>query len=179
MALEQKLKERALAGKQLAAGLKKYRYPLLIAVVGLGLLLIPSGEQKAVSAPADPVVVQSMPDADMERRLESILQCISGAGQVRVMLTVKHEGVTTYQSDSEVTKSSDTTNTRTQTVFRTDGSYQQSPLITKVSAPEYLGALVVCGGGDDPGVRLKVVRAVCALTGLGSDQVTVLKMDGL
>ena len=40
-------------------------------------------------------------------------------------------------------------------------------------APQFRGALVVCAGGDDPGVRLQVIRAVSALTGLGSDCITV------
>jgi stage III sporulation protein AG len=95
------------------------------------------------------------------------------------MLTRKDEGQTSYQSDSEITQSADSTNTRSQTVFRSDGGYQQAPLVTKVSAPEYLGALIVCSGGEDPAVRLQLVKAVCSLTGLGSDRVTVLKMEGL
>ena len=179
MGMEQKLKERLPGLKRRISGLKSYSLPLLLAAVCMILLLIPTRGEKAASAPAEVVTEQSNVKADTEQRLEDILRCVSGAGRVRVMLTVKHEGVTSYQSDSEVTKSSDATNTKTQTVFRSDGSYQQSPLVTQITAPEYLGALVVCSGGDDPGVRLKVVRAVCSLTGLGSDQVTVLKMEGL
>lgn len=38
------------------------------------------------------------------------------------------------------------------------------------------GAVVVCAGGGDAGVRLEVTRAVSAYTGLGSDRITVIKM---
>ena len=179
MALEQKLNRQGKTRKKLLSLLKKYRYPLLIAALGAVLLLIPTAEKQAASAPVEISLPQSEQDADTERRLEEILRCVSGAGSVRVMLTRKDEGETSYQSDRETTHTADTTNTRTQTVFCSDGSYRQTPLVTKVTAPEYLGALIVCTGGDDPAVRLQLVKAVCSLTGLGSDRVTVLKMEGL
>lgn len=39
-----------------------------------------------------------------------------------------------------------------------------------------MGAAVVCDGADSPQVRLAVVEAVSAYTGLGSDKITVLTM---
>ena len=63
--------------------------------------------------------------------------------------------------------------------IRSDEGYRQMPLVTKVTAPECLGALIVCSGGDDPEVKLRIVNAVCSLTGLGSDRVTILKMEGI
>lgn len=38
------------------------------------------------------------------------------------------------------------------------------------------GAVIVCRGAGDPGVRLNVTNAVAAYTGLGSDKITVMKM---
>ena len=40
-------------------------------------------------------------------------------------------------------------------------------------SPQYQGALVVCSGGGNPSVRLQVVEAVSALTGLGADHISV------
>jgi stage III sporulation protein AG len=45
-----------------------------------------------------------------------------------------------------------------------------------VLAPQYLGAIVVCQGADRSDVRLAIVEAVSALTGLGADKISVLKM---
>ena len=59
----------------------------------------------------------------------------------------------------------------TVTLGRGSGSQEVVPIQTV--APQFRGALVVCPGGDDPGVRLQVIRAVSALTGLGSDCITV------
>ena len=39
------------------------------------------------------------------------------------------------------------------------------------------GAVVVCTGADSPEVRLGVTQAVAAYTGLGSDKITILKME--
>ena len=63
----------------------------------------------------------------------------------------------------------------TVTLGRGSGSQEVVPLQTV--APQFRGALVVCAGGDDPGVRLQVIRAVSALTGLGSDCITVCQGD--
>jgi len=179
MALEQKLNRGTFEIKTVLALLKKYRYALWVAALGFILLMLPMKEEQTVSAPAETIPQQTESSEDMERRLEDILHCVSGAGRVRVMLTWKDDGQTSYQYDSEIVQSADTTNTRSETVFRSDEGYRQSPLVTKVTAPECLGALIVCTGGDDPTVRLRIVDAVCSLTGLGSDRVTVLKMDGL
>lgn len=52
--------------------------------------------------------------------------------------------------------------------------------IRGVGAAEVLlsgsGAVVVCQGADQPSVRLDVTNAVAAYTGLGSDQISVIKM---
>lgn len=45
-----------------------------------------------------------------------------------------------------------------------------------MTAPTYQGAIVVCQGADDPGVKLALVQAVASVTGLGTDQITVVKM---
>lgn len=38
------------------------------------------------------------------------------------------------------------------------------------------GAVVVCAGGEDAAVRLEVTNAVSAYTGLGCDQIRVMKL---
>ncbi|MBR6114223.1 MAG: hypothetical protein IKQ10_03480 [Oscillospiraceae bacterium] len=40
----------------------------------------------------------------------------------------------------------------------------------------YAGAVVVCPGASDPGVRLRIVETVGAFTGLGSNHIVVQKM---
>ena len=87
------------------------------------------------------------------------------------MLTVKHEGSVEYQTDHEKRKDGDREEIRTQTVFGEDNA-----LVTRRTSPEYLGAVIVAQGGDNPRVCLDLVRAMCSLTGLTSNKITVLKM---
>ena len=42
--------------------------------------------------------------------------------------------------------------------------------------PQFQGALIVSEGADNAQVRWSIVCAVSALTGLGSDKITVVKM---
>ena len=44
--------------------------------------------------------------------------------------------------------------------------------------PAFLGALVVSNGGGDPQVKLDLLQAVKALTGLGSDQISICERSG-
>jgi stage III sporulation protein AG len=62
------------------------------------------------------------------------------------------------------------------TVIITDSSRNESGLIRQVNPPVYLGAIVLCQGGDRPSVRLAIVDAVSKVTGLGADRISVLKM---
>lgn len=39
------------------------------------------------------------------------------------------------------------------------------------------GAVVVCDGAENAGVRLDILRAIGSYTGFGSDRITVLKMS--
>ena len=49
-------------------------------------------------------------------------------------------------------------------------------MITQVIPASYMGAIVVCQGGDRPSVKLAIVKAVSDVTGLTSDKISVLKM---
>ena len=40
------------------------------------------------------------------------------------------------------------------------------------------GAVVIAEGADRPAVKLNLIQAVSSLTGLGMDQITVIKMRG-
>ena len=154
--------------KELWTKIEKYKYPLLVLALGLMLACFPrSGQQQEEPAQAaDPVTV-TIGQESMDARLESLLSQIDGAGQVRVMLTLSAGEETVYQSDTDSQRSS--------TVLYDVGSSEEA-LVRQVLPEVYLGAVVVCQGADDARVRLAVVQAVSALTGLGADQICVIKM---
>ena len=154
--------------------LNRLKYPGMILIVGMALLLIPcrkDGTAQRVQEKDSAAVPED--HEDWEARLEKILT-------VRVMLTLEQGSQTVYQQDRELGTDQDEAGKnrreRTETVILSRGGSSQEALVTQVMGPRFRGALIVCSGGDDPGVRLAVVQAVCSVTGLGADQVTVLKM---
>ena len=146
---------------------QKYRYLAIILLFGIILMAIPSNEEKA--DPAEPSVVQQ---ESMEDKLSRILGKIQGAGKVEVLLTEDAGAETLYQTDTEKRESS----FRETTVVISDSSRQEEGLIRQVIPPTYLGAVVICQGGDKPVVKLAILEAVMKATGLRSNQISVLKM---
>ena len=144
----------------------KYKYLVLILLLGIGLMLIPSGNKKAEeSAAAQQVPIQTASLAD---ELEDILSNIKGAGRVQVMLTVKNGEQTIYQTDIPGTDRQDT-------VIITDEDRAQNALVQQIISPTYRGAIVLCQGAENASVCLAIKEAVSKVTGLDASQISVLK----
>ena len=154
-------------GRKVKDYAKKYRYVLLVLVVGMIFMLIPSKkEDEEQVQPAEMVQTHLQPSLD--ELLADILSKIEGAGRVQVLLTKAKGEETVYQTD--------TNGTQISTVIISSQERAEEGLIMQVNPPVYLGAIVVCQGADSPSVRLAVVEAVSDVTGLGSDRISVLKM---
>lgn len=145
----------------------KYKFVILILLVGIGLMLIPDGKNEEKSS--ETVAQPSVPTQNITEELEEILTNIQGAGRVQVMLTVKSGEQTVYQTDIP---SSD----RQDTVIITDEDRAQNGLVQQVLSPVYRGAIVVCQGADSASVCLAIKEAVSKVTGLDASQISVLKM---
>lgn len=166
--------------------LKKLKYPLLVLLVGVFLLLLPSGkrsESKTGAATQTTEAVQASEEdycRQEERRLAEILSKVSGAGKVEVMLTLRSGAQTVYQADQEIVSEREGDGVRSETTEKTvvlsRGSGYEEPAVVKTVYPVYLGALIVAEGADNAAVKLDLVNAVAGLTGLGADKITVVKM---
>lgn len=168
--------------KKAVETLKKYKYAALVLVLGLALLLIPfrKGEKAQAEAPA-PVQTQPADYAQqMEERLTKMLLQIKGAGRVSVMLTLQTGEQKRYQTDTKVTNEQTSSGSQTseerKTVILSEGSAYDEAAVASVIYPQFQGALIVSEGADNAQVRWDIVSAVSALTGLGSDKITVVKM---
>lgn len=155
----------------------KYKFAALVALIGAGLLLWPSGSggtPKTAEAPQE-----TAESRDIQAEMADILGAISGVGQVKVMLTVDSDGERQLAQDTELSYSGDTRapedySRRSETVLVGSGS-GGGAVVTRTLYPTYRGALVVCQGGDRADVKLAVTEAVAALTGLSADRITVAK----
>ena len=154
---------------------ERYKYAALAALVGVGLLLIPTGKGENTQRKTAEV----LPNGPLQQQMEEILSVMSGVGQVKVLLTVDSDGerrlaqITELSYSGEVTAPEDYSR-RSETVL-VEGDGGEEAVVVRTLYPTYRGALVVCSGGDRAEVRLAVTEAVAALTGLTSDQITVAK----
>lgn len=150
---------------------QRYKYILLVIVAGILLLMIPTGEKSENKGLAESQQQIDHELQSLEQKLESILSRIQHAGRVDVMLSVKESSHKVLAYDTK--KSRD--QTEYDTVIVSQGSGVQQPVVLHEIYPTFQGALIVCGGGDNPAVKLQIVEAVRALTGLSADRISVCK----
>lgn len=160
-------------GQKLAELIKKYKYVILVVLLGIGLMLIPSRSEKTDTPP---VVSTETAKSDTAQELAHILTQIKGAGKVQVYLSCSAGEKTIYQMDTDSSTAADSSSVRSETVIITDGNRAQQTIVQQILPPTYQGAIVVCQGADDPSVRLAIVDAVSDVTGIGADRISVMKM---
>ena len=164
-------------GSKLRSLFDRYKFVLVVILAGVVLLLLPSfgGEKRGGGAVessqesgSDPFQVE-----ELERKLEQALAQIDGVGEVRVVLTLQSGPRRILAQDSQSTV--DEGRTEVTNVVISAGSGVEGTVTLQQLSPRFQGALVVCSGGGEPTVQLRLVEAVSALTGLGADKISVCK----
>lgn len=155
--------------------IKKYRYAVLVLIIGLVLMSIPSFNTQTENVVSDSNV-ETVEEPALEDKLSQILSLVNGAGRVQVILTVAAGEEVVYQTDNDETNTADSSGRNIDTVTITDANRNQNGLIRQVNSAVYQGAIVVCEGADNPTVHLAIVDAVSKITGLGTNRISVLKM---
>ena len=167
--------------KRLDGLFQQYKYVLLVILAGVVLLLLPPLWQKDGAEESGAEYTASQEEAgadstdDLERRLKEALTQIQGVGEANVILTLKSGPQKILAQDSDTSISERGTESNVSSVILSRGSGQEDAIVIQQLSPQYQGALVICSGGDDPEVRLQLVEAVSALTGLGADKISVCK----
>lgn len=159
-------------GKKIYALLEKYKFVFLVILAGIILLLLPTGKRN--TRPAQNIssaqAAELAFDVEaMEQKIEGALSQIDGAGNATVVLTVRGGPRQVLAQDGKQSEKENSVSN----VIVSKGSGLQDTVVIQQVYPQYQGALVVCPGGGNPAVRLKLVDAVSALTGLGADKISV------
>ncbi len=156
--------------------LRGLRYPLLVVLAGLILLVWPRAPTAGAREAAAPDGSEaSAYDLEaLELRLARSLSSVEGVGQAEVVLTLSALSREVL-AQNESRRGEDWERTA---VVLQGADREETTVTTQVLAPCFQGALVVCDGGGSAAVRLEVTRAVSALTGLGADRITVCARTG-
>ena len=144
-------------------------YVLLVIAVGAVLLLLPAGSRDSPESPVREEGAEFDLEA-FEKKLAQALSQVEGAGETRVVLTLDGGSRQVLARNQDRERDGAGANTVV-TVGRGSGAQEVVPIQTV--APQFRGALVVCPGGGSAQVRLRLIEAVSALTGLGSDRISV------
>lgn len=156
---------------------QRYKYALLVVAAGVVLMVLPAlgGEAKEQSPQQQSVQEVEFGTEELEGRLEEALSRMEGVGEAKVVLTLRSGPSQVLAQDTQRSIGADQSQSSQSTVVISQGSGSEEAVVLQQLSPQYQGALVVCSGGDDPAVRLRVVEAVAALTGLGADKISVSK----
>lgn len=163
----------ALKGKLVSIA-QKYKYAIVIVLIGLALIMLPLKDTSSDVVKSE--IVKEEKVISTAEELEEILSKVHNAGEVKVLLSIESGEMTVYQTDDDISNSEDNSTTQINTVLITGVDRDEHGLVRQVIPPVYKGAIVVCQGADDPKVRLAIVDAVATVTGLGADRISVLKM---
>jgi stage III sporulation protein AG len=156
--------------------LKKYRAVLLVLLVGMVLLAWPdSGGTETAANETATAQSDLFQTAQLEEKLAQTLSQVEGAGEVRVVLTLRDGPRQVLAQDGSASEGESQTTRETTTLLRSAGTGVEETVTLQELGPTYQGALVVAQGGDDPQVRLALSGAVSALTGLGTDKISICK----
>ena len=124
---------------------------------------------------------------NLERRLESALSQMSGAGDVTVMITLKSSAEKVVEKDlsvanEAVSESDSQGGKRTtqnaehgETTVYSDGGQTGEPYVSKELSPQIEGVVVIAEGGADSVVKQNITEAVQALFGIDTHKIRVLK----
>ncbi len=146
--------------------IKLYIAVAVICCILLFLMRTPS-EKKEDTPEPQPQPVQFDYKKELESELCAIVSEISGAGEAKVMLTLSGSEINVYEKDES----------------RSDGRREsetviigsKEALLSEQLRPRVLGVIVLCPGGEKPGVREKVVNAVSTVLDIPTSKVYVAK----
>jgi stage III sporulation protein AG len=126
---------------------------------------------------------------ELAKELEELLSTMEGAGQVKVMITLKassekvieKEKSSSQSSSTEVDSQGGSRNTADissseETVYTEDGSVQ-SPFVKQIIYPEIEGVVVSAQGGGNASVNKNITEAIQALFGIEAHKIKIIKMS--
>lgn len=124
----------------------------------------------------------------LEEQLKSILEKISGVGEVEVFITYEDKGRLVVEKDESFseelvqetdsnggTRTTNTTKNDRETVY---GS-EEAPYVIQEITPTVKGVLVVAEGGGNAAVKKQILETIEALFGLDTHKISIMKMEVL
>ncbi len=153
---------------------------LIVALLGIILIVISCVGEESTS---DEEATQPQSDFSeseyttvLEKRLEETVSSLYGAGRSRVMVTLECDYETVYARDGSYSKDEASSDEKSEYII-IDSEQQENGLVLKTVTPRVRGVAVLCEGGNDPYVCEQVSQMLSALLDLGSNRISVSKIQ--
>ena len=174
----------------IAEGLKKLKIGkknILLVAIAISVLLLlllsefamPDGSENV--SKEDTEVYSAQYIEKTEKELESLLENISGAGEVEVMITLEncYENVFAkgYTEKTDNKTDSQKSESEEEYIIIKNGSSNEECLVVKVYEPTVKGVAVIAQGAGSTQVKNAITQTVCALFDISSAKVSVEKMN--
>ncbi|MCD7725541.1 MAG: stage III sporulation protein AG [Clostridiales bacterium] len=124
-----------------------------------------------------------------EDKLENALSCVEGAGEVRVLITLKaseerivekdgpEEWSDTVESDAAGgSRRVEESRNEGATIYTVDENGNSVPYVVKTLPPVVEGVVVIAQGADEILVRQNIIEAIQVLFDIDMNKITVVKM---
>ncbi len=189
--------------KKLPPGLSKLfqgknstRLILILGIAGMALILLSSFLPKLSSSkPKESGQASTKLTAEeytekLEKKVTDLAESISGAGKVKVMITLENGVEYVYANSEKKTtdntqdyedgspKKSTDKGSMEQDVIVIDGQDGKQALVVTQREPTVKGVVVVCEGGGDINVKQSLTDAITTALNLKSNRVTVVQSAG-
>ncbi len=157
---------------QLIGYLKEKHSLWLIAValiLGICLMLFGSGGDGAQSVSATVGSAETSDTTDLEGKVKALCERVIGVGDVSVMITLDTLGEQLYAMDMQTSQDGERREEHSEYVTVSQGLVPTGEL-----TPRVRGIAIVCSGGDDATVQLKLTNLLCALFGISASSVSIV-----
>lgn len=138
---------------------KKRVYAVIVVIIACIFLCIPSlFSSDGSSKTNDPV--EENPAYEIERRLETILENIKGAGKVKVFIMLEDTGIKNFAENVKIFEKENELQQETTTVL--GGGNSGFPVLSQSRTPAVKGIIVTAQGAGNESVKKCIKDAVCA-----------------
>ena len=154
---------------------KKLKIIIALGIVGMLLILLSetslfTADRKEKDDYSYDVYISSL-----EEETENIIESIDGAGECRVMLTLKYTKESEFAKNYQENKSESSYSDSFEYVLY-KGANGEEPLLLKESFPQVQGVAVVCSGSDNTAVKEEIINCLSSVFDITTSKISVSKL---
>lgn len=156
---------------------KKLKFLILIGFIGILLILL----SEMLPASSDKKQAESFSyekyEQTLEEKCEGLIESIDGAGECRVMLTLKQSNESVWAKNLEESRNEGNySNSYEYVLYK--GQNGETPILLKEYLPQVKGVAVVCAGADDIRVKENIISSLSSVLDIPSSKISVSKLRG-